>query len=92
MRLDPPPSDDAYVVVSENWYPDWKATVDGNDVEVIRGNMTLITVPVSAGAEVVQLRFESADYKIGRLVTWLSLLLVVLAAALPRFVRRTADG
>ena len=92
MRLDPPPSEDAYVVVSENWYPDWKATVDGNDTEVVRGDMTLITVPVSAGAAVVELRFQSADYGIGKLVTWLSLVFVALAVVLPRFVRRTPDG
>jgi hypothetical protein len=92
MRLDPPPGDDAYVVVSENWYPDWKATVDGDDAEVVRGDMTLITVPVSAGAEVVELKFDSADYRIGKLVTFLSLVLVAVAVSLPRFVRRRADG
>jgi hypothetical protein len=92
MRILPPASEDAYVVVSENWYPDWKANVDGLEAEVMRGNMTLITVPVSAGAEVVEVSFESADYKLGKLVTLLSLALVVLAIALPRFVRSRVDG
>jgi hypothetical protein len=92
MRLKPPPGQDAYLVVSENWYPDWKATVDGTETHVVRGNMTLITVPVSAGAEVVELRFESEDYETGRLVTIVCLVLVALATALPHVARRRVNG
>jgi hypothetical protein len=92
LRLAPPPSEDAYVVVSENWYPDWTATVDGNVTNVLRGNMTLITVPVSAGSEVVELKFESSDYKLGRLVTLICLVFVAVAVVSPRFVRSRANG
>jgi hypothetical protein len=92
MRLLPPPEQDAYLVVSENWYPDWRATVDGNDTPVYRGDVTLITVPVSAGAETVELRFESTDYRTGKVVTILSVVLCAVAMVTPRVVRRTKHG
>jgi hypothetical protein len=92
LRLSPPASQNAYLVVSENWYPDWHATVDGADATVLRGDVTLITVPVSEAAESVELRFRSTAYRVGKLVTLVSLAIVVLAVALPMFVRRARDG
>lgn len=74
VTLDPPPPADSYVLVAENWYPDWHATVDGQAAPVLRGDQTLLTVPVKAGAQRVELVFASADYDRGRLVTWGSLL------------------
>jgi len=92
MRLEPPPAEDAFVVVSENWYPDWHATVDGSETAVSRGNMTLITIPVIAGSELVELEFASADYRLGKLITIISLVLVIVVTAVPTVLRRRANG
>ncbi len=90
IRLEPPAPQDAYLVVSENWYKDWKATVDGVQVPVVRGNVSLITVPVPKGAEKVELRFESGDYSVGRTVTLFGLLIVGVGLVLPGVMRRRA--
>ena len=78
LTLEPAPPTDSYLLVSENWYPDWRATVDGNAAEVLRGDQTFLTVPVKAGARQVELEFVSHDYARGRLVTWMSLLLLAV--------------
>ncbi len=70
---DPRPT---YLVVAENWYPDWHAQVDGKSVAVHRGNHTLLTVALPSGAREVTFSFGSARYRLGRVVT----LLAVLAA------------
>ncbi|HQR17683.1 MAG TPA: YfhO family protein [Gemmatimonadales bacterium] len=77
-----PAPQDAFLSVSENWYPDWHATVDGKPAEVVRAQFSLMAVPVPAGARQVELTFASAAYRTGRLVTLaiaalLALLLVV---------------
>ena len=81
-----------YVLVSENWYPDWHATVDGESAPTFRADMTLLSVPVPAGASVVELRFESKDYTNGKLVTFACLFLVVIGMFLPKVLRRRTDG
>lgn len=88
VRLDNPAPQDAYLVVSENWYPDWRATVDGNPVETVRGNVSLITVPVARGSRAVELAFVSGAYDTGKLITWLSLVVTLIALGVPPAMRR----
>ena len=88
IRIEPPAGQDAYLLVGENWYPDWTATVDGAAAPVVRGNVSLITVPVPSGARRVELSFESADYGLGRTVTSASLMLVLLGFVVPSVLRR----
>src|SRR2546426_11569845 len=78
----------SYVVVAENWYKDWRATVDGTPTPVYRGDQSLITVGVPAGARQVELAFEAADYRTGRMVTQLSLLVLVVGLVVAPLARR----
>jgi hypothetical protein len=77
-----------YLLVSENWDAEWRASVDGKAASVLRGDGTLITVPVPAGAREVTLRYEGRSYARGRAITIASLLVVVIGLALPPVMRR----
>ncbi len=88
LRLEPATHGGGFVVVSENWYPDWRATVDGAEATVVRGNGSLIAVAVPAGAAVVELEFRSDDYQKGKLVSFLSLALVAVGLVVPPVLRR----
>jgi hypothetical protein len=57
---------------------------------VRRGNATLITVPVPAGARTIELRYESAAYRTGKLVSFVSLAVIVLALGAPVLLKRRA--
>ena len=92
VRLEPAAPEDGYVLVSENWYADWQARVDGAEAIVTRGNGSLITVVVAAGAEVVELEFHSADYRSGRLISLLSLAMVAVGMVVPPILRRREPG
>lgn len=76
------------LVVSENFYPGWRANVDGNDVGVVRANYNLMGVPLPAGARKVELRFVDPNYGTGKLVTLaavlISIALVVVGVVLER--------
>ncbi|MBI4419588.1 MAG: YfhO family protein, partial [Gemmatimonadetes bacterium] len=69
IELSPAPAVEGYLVVSENFYPDWQAAADGRSVPVVRGNLSLITVVLPAGAQTVELTFSSGDYRLGRSIT-----------------------
>jgi hypothetical protein len=83
ITLDPAPTTPSYVLVSENWYTDWHATVDGAPAPVLRGDNSLITVPVAVGAKTVALWVDSRSYRQGRLITWLSCGVLALLALTP---------
>jgi uncharacterized membrane protein YfhO len=68
--------------VSENFYPGWTATVDGKPVPAMRAMYSLIGVPLPTGARSIELRFASASYERGKMVTLvaLGLALILLGA------------
>ena len=92
IALDPAPPQPSYVLVSENWYPDWHATVDGAAAPVLRGDYALITVPVPAGAKQVALSFRSPDYETGKAISLMSLALLAAIALLPVALRGGRGG
>jgi uncharacterized membrane protein YfhO len=88
VTLDPAPPRPSYLLIAENWYPDWQASADGRPAQVLRGDYSLLTVALPAGARVVEVTFRSKLYELGRTLTIASLaaLLIALLAAvvLPR--------
>jgi hypothetical protein len=65
------------LMVAENWYPDWRATVDGREAVVRRVDHALIGVELPPGAREVQLRFESSAYRTGQWISAASLLIAL---------------
>jgi hypothetical protein len=92
ITLDPAPPAGSYVLIAENWYPGWHATVDGQAAPVLRGDHTFLTVPVTAGSKRVELTFSSRHYARGRLITWVSLLLLAAWAGAGLASRRARRG
>lgn len=93
LALGTPAPANSYLFVSENFYPDWRATVDGRPAEVLRAQFSLMAVPLTAGARSVELRVDPASYGTFRWVTFAALALVIATVASGFVVRsRTANG
>lgn len=67
------------LIFSENWYPAWKAYIDGNKTELIRAYNTLRAVFVPAGKHKIEFRYESDTHFYGQVLFYIGLVLVVLA-------------
>jgi hypothetical protein len=80
FALDAPAPSGAALVVSENWYPGWIATVNGAAAPVARVDGTLIGIGLPAGARTVELTFTSPRYEIGKVISLLVLALGLLGA------------
>lgn len=63
----------AYLLVAENWYPDWHAEVDGKATPVLRANNAMLSVVLPPGAREAVFYFRSTRYRTGQIVTWVSL-------------------
>jgi hypothetical protein len=66
----------AVLVLADNWFPAWRARIDGEEVSVLRANHSLRAVPIGAGEHTVEFYYESDQ------LTWsLRLTLLSLAVA-----------
>jgi hypothetical protein len=88
LELSAPAPAGSALIVSENWFPGWTATVDGKQVETVRADYTLIGVPLPAGARSVQLDFADPAYPTGKLVTIIATLLGLGLAVAGVFLER----
>lgn len=87
----PPSTAPAWLQISENWYPDWTATIDGQLIDPVRGQFSLLTVPVPAGAQEVTLEFRSAAFERGRLVSFTALAMALGLLLGPGLARRRSS-
>jgi hypothetical protein len=69
------------LVLTDSWFPGWKATVDGHDVPIERVDYLIRGVPVPAGAHRVEFRYEPASWRVGWILSLLALI-AILASAL----------
>jgi hypothetical protein len=64
ISLDAMPTD-GYLVLSDAWYPGWKATVNGQPAPVYRANVMFRAVPIPAGKSAIVFYFEPDLWYIG---------------------------
>jgi uncharacterized membrane protein YfhO len=72
----------ALLVVTDTYYPGWRAFVDGVEQPLVRGDLLFRVVPVGAGEHVVELRFEPTSVRVGLVISLVSLALAAGALAL----------
>lgn len=74
------------VILSDVFYPGWKAWIDGNPVAILEVDGALRGVLAGAGAHRIDMRYEPAAVRIGMAVTLMGLLAAGLLLALARRV------
>lgn len=87
------PDRPAMLVVLDNWFPAWKAFVDGHQVPVHRANYTFRAIAVPAGEHTVTFRYEPSELRSGAAIslTLLGLLLAIILAGAWRERRSGAE-
>jgi Bacterial membrane protein YfhO len=70
------------LVVSQIYYPGWRATVSGERVPVVAANYALTGIPVPVGDHEVLFSFDPASFKIGLAITIVSILMAATLTAL----------
>ena len=88
MRFSARTSTPALLVISNNWYPGWTATVNGAPAPLIHTNWIMTGLQVPAGSSEVVLRYRTPGFRPGAIVSASVLLLVGLLLAWPPPLRR----
>lgn len=68
-----------FVVLSEIYYPaGWKATLDGQPVDILKSNYVLRGINVPAGEHTISMRLEPTSFVWGTRISWLGNALILL--------------
>ncbi len=89
----------ALLVVAESWYPGWRATIDGQPVEVLRANYLSQGVVVPTGAHTVEMEYSPDSFRYGQMLSLVALLLLaplavwaIRSPAWPPANQQSSDG
>ena len=78
LQLDRSPPAGTALLMSENYFLGWSATVDGHPAPLDRAQYNLIGVQLPANARQVHLRFDDPAYERGKAITIVALLACVV--------------
>jgi uncharacterized membrane protein YfhO len=78
-----------YLLVKQQYYPGWVATVAAEDQPVYQANYVFQAIPIPSGRSVVTLSYRPRSVWIGMLLSIVSILLLL---ALYRFARPSHDA
>jgi hypothetical protein len=67
-------NDDAVLVLADSYYPGWHAYVDGREAKILRANFFSRGVHVRPGDHVVEFKYEPRSFRLGLLISLLTLL------------------
>ena len=78
------------LVLTDSFYPGWKAAVDGKDAKIHRVDYLVRGVRLPAGTHTVTFRYEPASWRAGWITSAIALVVILGAVALGLRRRRTA--
>jgi hypothetical protein len=64
---------DSLLVLTDSFYPGWRAWVDGDPAPIYRVNYGFRGIPVPAGEHTVELRYDPASFRVGAFLSLLAL-------------------
>lgn len=80
----------ACLVLTDTFYPGWKATVDGKQAYILRANLLFRAIVVPAGEHKVVFEYDPQSFRLGVILAALSALSIVLGIIVPLFLRPKA--
>jgi uncharacterized membrane protein YfhO len=48
------------LVLADNWYPGWQATLDGKPIDIVRADAAIRGVALPAGSHRIEMRYRPA--------------------------------
>jgi hypothetical protein len=82
------PTAPSYLLLSEVWYPGWRAWVDGRPAAVLTADYLFRAIWVQPGDRLVELRFEPTSWRPALALSLLSWLAIAILLAAPRTLSR----
>lgn len=68
-----------FLLLSEVYFPNWKAYVDGKETEIIKSNYFMRGLVLDKGNHTIELKYESPKFETGKTASLITNIIVVLA-------------
>ena len=81
-------SQPGYLVLTDVYYPGWRATVDGQPAEILPANHAFRAVALAQGEHTVAFEYAPDSFRLGAWITFAGLLLLATALAAGWLLRR----
>ncbi|KPJ72321.1 hypothetical protein AMJ52_06700 [candidate division TA06 bacterium DG_78] len=66
-----------FLVLTDNWHPDWKVFVDGGEQKLYRANYTFRAVHLTAGKHEVVFKYISHFFNIGKIISIIAFIVAI---------------
>ncbi len=66
-------SDPGFLVLSEQWFPGWKAYDNGKEVPIYKADVILRAVALNKGNHIVEFIYDPLSFKLGLIITFVTL-------------------
>lgn len=70
-----------FLVLSEIWYPGWKAYDGNKEIKIYKGNGILRAIPVSEGKHTISFTYESFSFRVGLYLSIFSVVGLIIITA-----------
>jgi uncharacterized membrane protein YfhO len=71
-----------FLVLSDNYHPDWKAMIDGKPTKIYRAYHTFRVIYLEPGKHTVNFVYESSSYRLGSILSLLACAFLVVVLIL----------
>lgn len=66
-----------FLVISDNYFPGWKAYIDGEEKPIYRANYTFRAIEVPKGVHKIEFSYQPQSLKLGIIISFISFLLLI---------------
>jgi hypothetical protein len=84
-------SEPGILCMSEIWYPSWKATINGNPIDIHRINWSLRGIEIPAGKHTIEMTFISDAYETGKTISYAGFGLTIIGIAIGLFMQKRKE-
>lgn len=88
IKLEVDTDENGFLFLSEIYYPDWKALVDGKESEIFRTDYCLRSVYLEKGKHTVEFVYDSKEFSLGSKISGITLLLSLIITGVLYFKDR----
>ena len=78
-------SENTFLVLSDTYFPGWKAYVDGKEEKIYRANYNFRAIPLRAGTHKVEFVYHPMSFTLGTVVTFLAIMGCISIALVKRY-------
>ena len=70
-------AENSFLVLSDTYFPGWKAYVDGKEEKIYRANYAFRAIPLMAGTHEVEFVYDPLSFKVGAIITFLAIISLI---------------